>query len=99
MLVSGGADQTVRVWDVNLPAKEGTTAKPGEPGKLDGTTATTVAVTTAAGAAKKKGKGPSVSADQISAFLTKKTPVQYVGMTNMNLIVAGGSYLPENYVS
>ena len=98
MLVSGGADQTVRVWDVNLPAKEGTIVKPGDGGKSEGATVAT-SVAPPAAATKKKGKGPSVSADQISAFLTKKTPVQYVGMTNMNLIVAGGSFLPENYVS
>lgn len=96
VLASGGADQTVRVWDVNLPAKESANAKPGEAGKVDGT-ATSTAVQ--AGGGKKKGKGPSVSADQISAFLTKQTPVQYVGLTNMNLIIAGGSYLPENFVS
>ncbi|KAK5084350.1 Transcription initiation factor TFIID subunit 5 [Lithohypha guttulata] len=98
VLVSGGADQTVRVWDVNLPAKEGSVAKPGDGAKPDGTT-TSNAVTVSTANTKKKGKGPSVSADQISAFLTKKTPVKYVGMTNMNLIIAGGSFLPENYVS
>jgi len=99
VLVSGGADQTVRVWDVNLPAKEGSTVKPGDGGKPEGAAAATASVAAQAGAAKKKGKGPSVSADQISAFLTKKTPVQYVGVTNMNLIIAGGSFLPENFVS
>lgn len=98
VLVSGGADQTVRVWDVNLPAKEGTIVKPGDGGKSEGAAVAT-SVAAPAAATKKKGKGPSVSADQISAFLTKKTPVQYVGMTNMNLIIAGGSFLPENYVS
>lgn len=98
VLVSGGADQTVRVWDVNLPAKEGANAKPGDGSKVDGAGSVATAVQPIA-QAKKKGKGPSVSADQISAFLTKKTPVKYVGMTNMNLIIAGGSYLPENYVS
>ena len=84
---------------MNLPAKEGSMAKPGEGGKPEGAAAATASVAAQAGAAKKKGKGPSVSADQISAFLTKKTPVQYVGMTNMNLIIAGGSFLPENFVS
>lgn len=98
VLVSGGADQTVRVWDVNLPAKEGTIVKPGEGGKSEGAAIAT-SVAPPAAATKKKGKGPSVSADQISAFLTKKTPVSYVGVNNLNLIIAGGSYLPENYVS
>ena len=98
VLVSGGADQTVRVWDVNLPAKEGTIVKPGEGGKSE-SAAIATSVAPAPAATKKKGKGPSVSADQISAFLTKKTPVSYVGVNNLNLIIAGGSYLPENYVS
>lgn len=97
VLVSGGSDQTVRVWDVNLPAREGNT-KTTEGGKPEGPVGSTN-VATQSSATKKKGKGPSVSADQISAFLTKKTPVQYVGVTNMNLIVAGGAYLPENYVN
>jgi transcription initiation factor TFIID subunit 5 len=35
-----------------------------------------------------------VSPDQISAFPTKKSPVYKVGFTNMNLVVAGGAYLP-----
>lgn len=129
VLVSGGADHTVRVWDVYLPAKDGTTAKPGEPGtsSLSGptisnsnnantsapnssTTSTAqvgksvnsvsnpTAVTSVnnSSAPKRKGKNPNISAEQISAFLTKKTVVQYVGVTEMNLIIAGGEYLPEN---
>jgi transcription initiation factor TFIID subunit 5 len=46
------------------------------------------------GALKKKGKEQGVSADQISAFPTKKSPVYKVRFTNMNLVVAGAAYLP-----
>lgn len=98
VLVSGGADHTVRVWDVTGPAKEPTVPKPGEPGKSDGVvqSAGSVGVSLAsAGGAKKRGKDAVVTADQISAFLTKSTPVYTVKMTNMNLVIAGGAYLPE----
>lgn len=44
--------------------------------------------------AKKKGKEMVVTPDQISAFPTKKTPIYKVKFTRMNLIVAGGSFLP-----
>lgn len=114
VLVSGGADCTVRVWDVYGPAKDSGKGGVGEVGKGDGATA--VGVTSATGAApgpvgagaaagaggggaggtglKKKGKEQGVSADQISAFPTKKSPVYKVKFTNMNLVVAGGAYLP-----
>ena len=47
-----------------------------------------------AGASKKKGKDVVVTADQISAFPTKKSPVYRVRVTRQNLVVAGGAYLP-----
>jgi transcription initiation factor TFIID subunit 5 len=46
------------------------------------------------GSSQKKGKENVVTPDQISAFPTKKSPVYKVKFTNMNLIVAGGAYLP-----
>ncbi|KAK5690920.1 Transcription initiation factor TFIID subunit 5, partial [Elasticomyces elasticus] len=46
------------------------------------------------GMGKKKGKDVVVTPDQISAFPTKKSPVYRVKFTNMNLIIAGGAYLP-----
>ena len=116
VLVSGGADCTVRVWDVHGPAKD--PGKGGDGGKVDGTVGLgvggsaitgsasgAVVGTTAAGGGggggsgagvgpKKKGKEQGVSADQISAFPTKKSPVYKVKFTNMNLVVAGGAYLP-----
>lgn len=128
VLVSGGADCTVRAWDVTGPAKEaaastapGAANKPGDAaqaGKADGnnanaasTPASNINLTsgTAAGAAgvgvtgsgvgmhggKKRGKDAVVTSDQISAFLTKQSPVYTTRFTNMNLVVAGGAYLPE----
>ena len=89
VLVSGGADGTVRVWDVQ-PNKESQGKVVGEGGagtKIDGSGA--VAVTK--GKAK---KDVVVSPDQISAFPTKKSPVYKARFTQMNLVMAGGSYLP-----
>lgn len=43
---------------------------------------------------KKKGKDTIITPDQISAFPTKKSPVYKVKFTRMNLVVAGGCYLP-----
>jgi transcription initiation factor TFIID subunit 5 len=91
VLVSGGADGTVRVWDV-AESQENTQGRViGEGGagsKLDaGSTSTTQNK-------KKKGKDVVVTADQISAFPTKKSPVYKVKFTNMNLVIAGGAYLP-----
>lgn len=118
VLVSGGADGTVRVWDVQ-PASTATDGKViGEGGagqKVDAAAATanaasSTAGTTGAGAAnstqtsgtvnvapggqQKKSKDVVVSAEQISAFPTKKSPVYTVRFTQMNLVVAGGAYLP-----
>ena len=84
VLVSGGADGTVRVWDaVGAGAGGG-----GVGGGADGGAETAAATTL------KKKKDVVVSADQISAFATKRTPVYKVGFTQMNLVVAGGAYLP-----
>ncbi|KAF2723435.1 transcription initiation factor TFIID, subunit TAF5 [Polychaeton citri CBS 116435] len=117
VLVSGGADGTVRVWDVE-PNRDGGGKVIGEGGtgnKVDGsgtangttstaagsvgaTTSASGANNTATGAASgAKGKGKKdvvVSPDQISAFPTKKSPVYEVRFTQMNLVVAGGAYLP-----
>lgn len=99
ILVSGGADGTVRVWDVDPPepAKENGTlnqgrvvAEGGAGQKTDGN----VQMQTIAGAGKKKGKDVVVTADQISAFPTKKSPVYKVRFTRQNLVIAGGAYLP-----
>ncbi|EXJ91567.1 transcription initiation factor TFIID subunit 5 [Capronia epimyces CBS 606.96] len=51
----------------------------------------------ATGGHKKRGKEAGVSNDQISAFLTKHSHVYLTKFTNMNLVLAAGAYLPEQY--
>ncbi|PGH23281.1 hypothetical protein AJ80_02697 [Polytolypa hystricis UAMH7299] len=109
VVVSGGADGTVRVWDVAGPAHDPTStqgrivAEGGAGTKIDARNAATTAApqTTAASVpsvgtstGKKKGKDVVVTPDQISAFPTKKSPVYKVRFTGMNLVVAGGAYMP-----
>lgn len=97
VLVSGGADCTVRVWDIHGSAQDQSQNR----GTADGTagakdassSATTGAQPSTMG--KKKGKDVVVTPDQISAFPTKKSPVYKVQFTHMNLILAGGAFLPE----
>ncbi|EON65131.1 hypothetical protein W97_04368 [Coniosporium apollinis CBS 100218] len=90
VLVSGGADGTVRVWDVLQTTAESNgkvVAEGGAGAKIDSGAA-------GAGGVKKGRKDQVVTADQISALPTKKSPVYKVRMTNMNLCLAGGAYLP-----
>ncbi|KAH3367175.1 hypothetical protein KXW99_003202 [Aspergillus fumigatus] len=102
VLVSGGVDGTVRVWDVTGPAQDpsqGRVVGDGGAGtKVDGgnpsAASTQPSTSVAPGMGKKKGKDVVVTPDQISAFPTKKSPVYKVKFTNMNLIIAGGAYLP-----
>lgn len=102
VLVSGGADGTVRLWDIEVPAdpyKNGDGEIIGSGGQSDATrlngAATGSQPSAAAGVgSKKKGKDTMITPDQISAFPTKKSPVYKVKFTRMNLIMAGGCYLP-----
>jgi len=123
VLVSGGLDGTIRLWDIDLPkdATKATTlggpAAAGPAPQADGTGSVGDSVTvggaqdrsitvggqppvpsaaaaTGAGTGKKKGKDVMVTADQISAFPTKKTPVLRAEFTRMNLVMAGGCYEP-----
>lgn len=98
VLVSGGADGTVRIWDVVGPSDAGQGKVIGEGGagtKIDGVGQVggqgSAGLT---GTGKKKGKDVVVTPDQISAFPTKKSPVYKVRFTRQNLVVAGGAYLP-----
>jgi transcription initiation factor TFIID subunit 5 len=104
VLVSGGADGTVRVWDIDGPAQDpfssqgrvigdGVTATKGDTGST-ATAGTQASASVGPGLGKKKGKENVVTPDQISAFPTKKSPVYRVKFTNMNLVIAGGAYLP-----
>lgn len=77
------------------PYKDGAGEVIGTGGQADATRITGAA----AGAqpvvpGKKKGKDTMITPDQISAFPTKKSPVYKVKFTRMNLIMAGGLYLP-----
>ena len=99
VLASGGADGTVRVWDVDPPepVKDSGTvsqgrviAEGGTGQKIDGN----AQIQTVTNTGKKKGKDVVVTADQISAFPTKRSPVYKVHFTRQNLLLAGGAYLP-----
>lgn len=94
VLVSGGADSTVRVWDINGSQEANQNgriiAEGGTGTRLDAGPAPSTSQSK-----KKKGKDVVVTADQISAFPTKKSPVYKVKFTNMNLVVCGGAYLPN----
>jgi transcription initiation factor TFIID subunit 5 len=96
VLVSGGADKAVRVWDVQ-PIKESQNKVNGEASsvtKTDGAVGTVAAAGGKPGS-KGKDKGIGPTADLISTFHTKQTPVYKVRFTQMNLIMAGGAYLPN----
>lgn len=58
--------------------------------------ASTNAGASGAAGSKKKGKEAQITADQISAFPTKKTPLKKVKFTRMNLVIAAGCYEPGN---
>lgn len=109
VLASGGADGTVRIWDVKVPIDpyknaDGDGNVIGTAGQTDATRLTgaapaqvgagTVGVASGSGGGKKKAKEITITPDQISAFPTKKSPVYKVKFTRMNLVMAGGCFLP-----
>jgi len=64
-------------------------------GKVDGRKGAAAAAQPVNALAKAgAGKEAGITPDQISAFPTKKSPVYKVRFTNMNLVVAGGCYMP-----
>ena len=102
VLVSGGADGTVRLWDIEVPAdpyKGGDgevigTGGQADASRINGTTGASQTNPAAGVSGKKKGKDTMITPDQISAFPTKKSPVYKVKFTRMNLVMAGGCYIP-----
>lgn len=90
VLVSGGADGTVRVWDVqsNKESQGKVVGEGGAGAKIDGAAVGGGAVTKS-----KSKKDVVVSPDQISAFPTKKSPVYKTRFTQMNLVMAAGAYM------
>ncbi|KAF2444344.1 transcription initiation factor-like protein TFIID subunit 5 [Karstenula rhodostoma CBS 690.94] len=97
ILVSCGADQTVRVWDAIQETTESTSkaADGAAAAKADGALTTKGASGAPVTGAKKNAKESGVTADQISVFQTKESPVYKVQFTRMNLVLAGGAYLPR----
>ncbi|KAI1138366.1 WD40 repeat-like protein [Hypoxylon sp. FL0543] len=107
VLISGGQDNTVRVWDVAMPAEGSRPANQQDgdntivaaggqtDGKQAGQTGQPASGSAAGGTGKRKGKEVMITPDQISAFPTKKTPVMKVQFTRMNLAIAGGCYYPD----
>jgi transcription initiation factor TFIID subunit 5 len=95
VLVSAGADKTVRVWDVLQDTNESASkTADGAASKVDGALPTKIAGAGSGTGGKKSQKEAGVSADQISAFPTKDSPIYKVQFTRMNLVLAGGAYLP-----
>ena len=107
VLVSGGADQTVRVWDIDLAdssdGKTGDGAQaPGAAGPAGAAPAvggvagaTAAAVGASAAASKKKTKEAVTTPDQISVFPTKQSPVLKVMFSRANLVLSGSKFSPE----
>lgn len=97
VLVSGGADCSIRIWDVKADVKSSSEKTVG--GTNQGDNVGPEGVSSSAGqtstTGKKKVKELTITQDQISCFPTKRTPVVYCEFTRMNLIVAGGWYDPE----
>jgi transcription initiation factor TFIID subunit 5 len=94
VFVSGGADGTVRVWDVAEKKSEAAGAAKADGSGKEGVGVAAAAGVSALGQGKKRAKEAVVSSDQISAFPTKNSPVYKVKFTRSNLVLSGGAYLP-----
>lgn len=91
VLISGGADHTVRVWDLKKATTE-PSAEPDEPfiGYLGDVTASINQDI------KEYGRRRTVipTSDLVASFYTKKTPVFKVKFSRSNLAIAGGAFRP-----
>ncbi|AET40894.1 chromatin modification protein Ecym_7038 [Eremothecium cymbalariae DBVPG len=89
ILVSGGADQSVRVWDLkkftNEPALEPEQPYSGYSGDMETSVNQDV---------KEYGRRRTVfpTQDLVASFHTKKTPIYTVKFTRTNLVLAGGAF-------
>ncbi|KAF8000796.1 hypothetical protein HF325_004585 [Metschnikowia pulcherrima] len=96
VLVSGGADNTVRVWDVKrntpdsgpLPEAFSGDIIESQNGSSNGNDGSKKP------AEKTNRKEIVASADHLTAYFTKKTPVYKVHFSRRNLCLAGGALLP-----
>ena len=73
-------------------ATDGAAAATGDAARPAGAAASQPAAATTTGGTKKKSKEVMITPDQISAFVTKKTPVMKVKFTRMNLVMVGGCF-------
>jgi transcription initiation factor TFIID subunit 5 len=90
VIVSGGADNTVRVWDVSQRADHKASS---DVSKVEGAMA---APSAPIGVTQKKTKRDVVvTPDQLSVFPTKKSPVYKVMFSRSNLVLSGSAYMPE----
>lgn len=79
IMVGGGPQQPALAAAASSSAAAGSSTNAGSSG---------------AGGSKKKGKEAQVTADQLSAFPTKKTALKKVMFTRMNLVIASGCFDP-----
>ncbi|RPA86615.1 WD40 repeat-like protein [Ascobolus immersus RN42] len=98
ILVSGGADLSVRVWNVKggsgnpiVTEGEGAQANGGDGGSKLGDSGTVNSV----GARSRKGGEKVVATpDHLAVYYTKRTPIYKVHFTPRNLVMAAGAFLP-----
>lgn len=89
VLVSGGADHSVRVWDLKR-----STAEPNTEPEQPFTSYFGDATTSVNNDIKDYGRRRTIvpTNDLIASFYTKKTPVYKVKFTRSNLVLAGGAF-------
>lgn len=108
VLVSGGADGSVRVWDVKkntgdeiagtqperfvVPTTTGVEGTNGS-GSATSTTGVTTSTTNGSGSSKNGIVKEYASNDHMGVYFTKKTPVYKVEFTRRNLCLAAGPFM------
>jgi len=93
VVVSGGADNTVRVWDVG----DTTEHKSGAEGvKVEGGIGAMGGPAAPTAGAKKAKKDVVATADQLSVFPTKKSPVYKVMFSRSNLVMSASAFMPDS---